>query len=95
MVTKTKKFDKFPSPFDSKLTVYDAFYRLFRKFRKSTIVASYSSNSLPTLDEMVLLMRMHKSHVTISEAKHRYSFGTQRGDLEYNKVKEYLFIGTD
>ena len=93
--TKTKIFDKFPSAFDSMQTVYDAFYRLFRKFRKSSIVVSYSSNSLPTLDEMVLLMRMHKPNVTITEAKHRYSFGTQRGNLEHNKVKEYLFVGTD
>ncbi|TFH03659.1 MAG: hypothetical protein E4H14_16330 [Candidatus Thorarchaeota archaeon] len=93
--TKTKKFDKFVTPFDSKSTVYDAFYRLFRKFRKSTLVVSYSSNSLPTLEEMRLLMRMHKSKVTIAEANHRYSFGTQRENLEYNLAKEYLFIGSD
>jgi DNA adenine methylase len=93
--TKTKKFNKFLTPFDSKVTVYDAFDRLFQKYSDSNIVISYSSNSLPTMDEMILLLKRYKQSVRVSEFSHKYSFGNQKLNIENNKVKEYLFIGTD
>lgn len=92
--TKTKKFDKFATPFDSRSTVYDAFDRLFEKFAKSILVVSYSSNSLPSLTDMKKIMKRHKPKVVVKEFNHKYSFGTQRKNLKNNSVKEYLFIGT-
>ena len=56
---------------------------------------SYSSNSLPTLDEMVSILSKHKSHVEVIPVDYRYSFGNQGhkvGDNN-NKVQEYLFVG--
>jgi len=92
--TKTKKFDKFSTPFDSRSTVYDAFDSLFKKFSDSILVVSYSSNSLPSLNEMKKIMKRYKSKVVVKEFKHKYSFGTQKKNLKNNSVKEYLFIGT-
>ncbi len=93
--TKTKKIKKFSTPFESKRTVYHAFDKLFSKFQKSSIVVSYSSNSLPTLNQMLLIMKKYKSNVRVAKFDHKYSFGTQKANLKNNKVEEYLFIGTD
>ncbi|OGH07649.1 MAG: hypothetical protein A2W22_00610 [Candidatus Levybacteria bacterium RBG_16_35_11] len=93
--TKTKKFSRFLSPFDSKQSVYDAFERIFKKFEDSVLIVSYSSNSLPTFEEMIEIMKKYKSKVVVEEFNHKYSFGNQKNDLENNTVKEYLFIGKD
>ncbi len=93
--TKTKKFKNYPTPFSTKKGAYAAFDRLFKKFRNSVQVVSYSSNSLPTLDEIVELMTKYKQHVEVIAVDYKYSFGTQNhkvGDNN-NSVKEYIFIG--
>ena len=41
--------------------ITDAFDRLFKKFASSILIVSYSSNSLPTQDEMVAIMAKYKS----------------------------------
>ena len=92
--TTTKKFRRIVSAFDSKRTIYDAFARLFEKYRNSIIVVSYSSNSIPNKQEMQELLGRYKK-VKVYEQDHRYSFGTHGhkiGDNQ-NDVKEYLFIG--
>ena len=92
--TTTKKFRRLASAFDSKRTIHDAFSRLFEGYRDSTIVVSYSSNSIPNKEEMTELLGRYKT-VTVYEQDHRYSFGTHGhkvGDNQ-NAVKEYLFIG--
>jgi len=55
---------------------------------------SYSSNSLPTQDEMLSIMAKHKAHVEVIPIDYQYSFGNQ-GDAatHRNKVQEYLFVG--
>lgn len=93
--TKTKKFKSYPTPFSTRSGAYDAFDKLFRKFRDSIQVVSYSSNSLPKLDEMVELMSKYKRHVEVIAVDYRYSFGTQGhkvGDNN-NTAKEYIFVG--
>lgn len=94
--TVTKKFKSYPTPFSSRLGAAEAFDKLFHKFRDSVIIVSYSSNSLPTLDELVHLMNRHKGKVEIAEVDYKYSFGTQGHKVGANKndVKEYLFIGS-
>lgn len=93
--TKTKKFNKFETPFDSKDTVYEAFDTLFNNFKDSILVVSYSSNSLPSLQQMLAIMKKYKSNVIVKEFDHKYSFGNQKSNIKNNKVKEYLFIGVD
>ncbi|RKY10308.1 MAG: DNA adenine methylase [Planctomycetota bacterium] len=90
--TKTKKFKNYPTPFSTKTGAHSAFDILFRRFRKSKIVVSYSSNSFPTLDEIVALMAKHKNHVEVISIDYRYSFANRAENLK-NKVQEYLFVG--
>ena len=93
--TVTKKFQSYPTPFSSLKGAAEAFDRLFRRFRESVLIVSYSSNSLPTLDEMVALMAKHKSHVEVVPVDYRYSFGNQGHKVSGNNnaVQEYLFVG--
>ncbi len=93
--TLTKKFKSYPTPFSSRKGAADAFDLLFKRHRGSVILVSYSSNSLPTLDEMVSLLSKHKSHVDVLPVDYKYSFGNQAHKVGTNKntVQEYLFIG--
>ena len=82
--------------FDSKNTVYDALDTLFQKHRNSILVVSYSSNSIPSKEEMVVLLKKYKQKVEIKEIDYKYSFGNQGNKVgdNSNKVKEYIFIAT-
>ncbi len=92
--TQTKKFKSYPTPFSSRKGAADAFDRLFMKYANSILVVSYSSNGLPTQDEMVAIMAKHKEHVEVFPVDYKYSFGNQ-GDAKThrNAVQEYLFVG--
>lgn len=92
--TKTKKFKKYASRFDSKLTVNNALDELFLRYKNSILVVSYSSNSIPSKTEMMELLGKYKKEVIIKEIDYRYSFGNQSSNVadNANKVKEYLFI---
>lgn len=93
--TKTKKFKSYPTPFSTRVGAFDAFDNLFKKMRNSVLVVSYSSNSLPTLDEIVALMAKYKQHVEVISIDYRYSVGNQGHKVNDNKneVQEYLFVG--
>jgi DNA adenine methylase len=93
--TITKKFKSYPTPFSSRKGAAEAFDLLFRRFRESVLVVSYSSNSLPTLDEMVAIMARHKRHVEVVPVDYKYSFGNQGHKVGDNKnnVQEYIFVG--
>jgi len=93
--TQTKKFRSYPTPFSTRQGAEDAFDRLFRRFKSSVIMVSYSSNSLPSQDEMVTLLARHKSRVEVVPIDHRYSFGNRANSVEpvKNKVSEFLFVG--
>ncbi|HFK1424867.1 MULTISPECIES: Dam family site-specific DNA-(adenine-N6)-methyltransferase [Bacillus cereus group] len=93
--TKTKKFKNYPTPFSSRKGASEAFDLLFKKHKDSILIVSYSSNSLPTKEEMLELLAKHKSNVDVIALNHQYSFGNQNhkiGDNK-NKVEEYLFVG--
>lgn len=93
--TKTKKFKSYPTPFSSKMGAHQAFDELFNKHKDSILLVSYSSNSLPTLDEMVSLLSKYKNNVEVVPIDYKYSMGNQghkKGDNN-NSVQEYLFVG--
>jgi len=93
--TKTKKFKNYPTPFSTRLGAHDAFDKLFKKFKDSILIVSYSSNSLPTMEEMISLMDKYKKHVKVISIDYRYSVGNHGHKVNDNKNKaqEYLFIG--
>ena len=89
--TKTKKLEKRYTPFSYKRTIHDALTRCFRKFTNSTIVLSYSSNSVPPHDEVVELLTREKDSVEVYKIPHRYSFGTHATALR-REAHEYIFV---
>jgi DNA adenine methylase len=94
--TSTKKIRSYDTAFSTKAGAYGAFQRLFRHFRKSKLVVSYSSNSIPNKTEMIGLLQHEKKDITVYEAVHRYNHGNHRhkvGDNN-NAVIEYLFVAT-
>ena len=92
--TKTKKFKSYPTPFSSRDGAEQAFDELFAKYKDSILIVSYSSNSQPTQEEMVALMKKYKENVEAIPIDYTYFFGNQ-GDAKThrNAVQEYLFLG--
>ena len=91
--TQTKKFKSYPTPFSTRKGAKDAFDKLFKKFANSILIVSYSSNSLPTQDEMVAIMAKYKQHVEVIPIDYKYSFGNQNeAKTHRNSVQEYLFV---
>jgi DNA adenine methylase len=92
--TKTKKIRKRKTGFDSKAGIYNTFHNLFKMFPNSIFVVSYSSNSLPTKEEMIDILKKYRRSVEVKELDHKYSFGNHNHKIGNNKndVKEYLFI---
>jgi len=92
--TKTKKFKSYPTPFSSRKEVYVAFNQLFEKYRKNILIISYSSNSLPSMDEMLDMLKRYKQSVDVIPIDYKYSFGNQANKIGDNRnaVQEYLFV---
>ena len=94
--TKTKKFKKYDTPFSSRDGAYHAFDALFKRHEKSVLIISYSSNSLPSQDEMVHLVSKYKKNIDVLPIDYTYSFGNQKNAKTHrNKAQEYLFVGYD
>jgi DNA adenine methylase/adenine-specific DNA-methyltransferase len=90
--TKVRKIEKPYTPFSYRRTAVDAFDRLFRAYRNSTIVLSYSSNGYPELEELCNLLGRYKKDVAVHTRLHRYHFGTHKR-VERSSVQEYLIVG--
>lgn len=92
--TQTKKFKSYPTPFSTRTGAADAFDKLFKRFAEHILLVSYSSNSLPTQEDMLSIMAKYKAHVEVIPIDYKYSFGNQ-ADAETNRnhVQEYLFVG--
>jgi adenine-specific DNA-methyltransferase len=90
--TRTKKLAKRYTPFSYKHAVVEALRETFKRFARSTIVLSYSSNAVPDAGTIEALMREAKGEVEVREIDHRYHFGTH-AQAERRAATEYLFIG--
>jgi DNA adenine methylase len=92
--TKTKKFKSYPTKFSTLNGTIEAFDEIFSNHKNSILLVSYSSNSLPNAEEMVLLLQRYKDDVKVFEIDYKYSFGNQSKKVGDNKntVKEYLFL---
>ena len=91
--TKTKKIRNYPSPFRSEIGCIKAIGEILEFYCESSIVVSYSSNSLPTASSIIALFRRHGRRARLIEVDHRYSFANQRTAKfpVRNKVKELIF----
>ena len=95
--TKTKKFKSYPSQFTKLSTATDAFDLLIKKYAESDIVISYSSNAKPDKLFFLKKLKKYKRHVDMVSVNYRYSFSNQgfAKNRIKNKVREYIFIGTN
>ena len=92
--TMTKKFKSYPTPFSSRTGATEAFDQLFKKYKDSILIVSYSSNSLPAEKEMIVLMKKYKAHVEVVPIDYTYFFGNRNKNKKHeNTVREYLFVG--
>ena len=92
--TQTKKFKSYPTPFSTRTGAIYAFDMLFKKFANSILIVSYSSNSQPTKEEILEIIRKYKKHIEVIPIDYKYSFGNQsEAKTHRNDVQEYLFIG--
>lgn len=92
--TATKKIAKRFTPFGYKRTIREALRSVFDRFRQSTIVLSYSSNSVPSEQEIYELLRNVKREVNVFAMPHRYSFGTHAAAVR-REVQEYIFVASN
>jgi DNA adenine methylase/adenine-specific DNA-methyltransferase len=91
--TRVKKIEKPYTAFSYRKSAIEAFDRLFRLYRDSIIVLSYSSNGYPDRDKLEDLLRRYKPTVTTHQKPHRYHFGTH-DKVERAAVNEYLIVGS-
>ena len=72
-----------------------AINHLVKKYSKSIIIFSYSSNSLPNLNYFQQEGKKNNMQVKVKKIKHTYSFGTQKkSSLMKNKVEEFIICMT-
>ncbi|MEI8083190.1 MAG: DNA adenine methylase [Actinomycetes bacterium] len=92
--TKTRRVPKRDTPFSSARRIIGALDDTFGRFPGSTLLVSYSSNSMPNREDMVELLGRHRPSVEVFEASHKYSFGTHAHKVGENRndVSEYLFL---
>lgn len=75
------------SVWTDKNEIHDAFDKLFRKYRDSIIVVSYRSDGIPSIDELMDIMRNYKDNVEcVSSKEYKYALSVQ-------KSKEVIIIG--
>ena len=92
--TKTKKFKSYPTPFARREGAEKAFDELFARYRESIMIVSYSSNSLPTKEQMMSLLARYKRNVEVLPIDYRYNFGNRSGgNVMRQNVREFLFVG--
>jgi len=90
--SKVHKIKKPESAFNKRKQALQTFERLFEKFKRQKIVLSYSSNSIPSLEILVSLMKKQKKTVTVYKKDYRYHFGNHSA-VENDQVEEYLIVG--
>jgi len=85
--TKHKKLKSKPTAWIDKNKIYSDFDKLFEKFRDSILVISYRSDGIPSIEELINILRRYKQ--TIHEIKRKdYKYA-----LSTNEIEEVLLIG--
>lgn len=75
------------SSWTKKNEIHNAFDKLFDKYKNSTIVVSYRADGIPTIDEIINIMKNYKDNVEcVSSKEYKYA-------LAVKNSKEVLIIG--
>ncbi len=70
-----------------KTAIYKAFDNLFLKFCDSTLVLSYRSDGIPSIEDLIIIMKKYKQNITVLK-RHNYKYV-----LSNNHSDEVLLIG--
>ena len=85
--TKHKRLKNGRSVWTDKNKIYSAFDRLFEKFRDSILVVSYRADGIPSVDELIKLLKKYKTNVReLNRTAYKYV-------LSVNNSAEVLLIG--
>jgi len=85
--TKHKRLKGSGSIWTDKNKIYSAFDKLFKKFKQNILVVSYRSDGIPSIDELVYLLKKYKSEVVETRwENYKYVLST-------NHSEEVLLIG--
>ncbi len=86
--SKHRRLKPQPNGRTDRRCIYEAFDRLFRRFRKSILVVSYRSDGIPSEPELVSLLRQYKRNVRVEHyGQYKYVLSTN------SESKEILLIG--
>ena len=87
ITVKHKKMKNDKGEWSDKRKIYDAFKRLFEKFSDSLLVVSYRDDGIPTVNELVTLLKKVKKSVRVEKIEYKYV-------LSNNASKEVLIIAS-
>lgn len=85
--TKHKRLKGNTTTWTDKKLIYAAFDKLFNKFKDSILVVSYRADGIPTIEELINMLKQYKQDVReIERKKYKYALST-------NHSEEALIIG--
>ena len=85
--TKHKKLKGNGSVWINKNEIHSAFDKLFKKFQNSILVVSYRADGIPSIEELLNLLKKYKQHVKeLKRKNYKYVLST-------NHSEEVLLIG--
>ncbi len=85
--TKHKRLKNNKSVWADKNKIHYAFGRLFEKFKDSILVVSYRADGIPSVNELIELMKNYKTNVQeLNRTAYKYV-------LSVNNSAEVLLIG--
>jgi adenine-specific DNA methylase len=86
--SKHRKFRNKKSIWTDRNLIYSAFDKLFKKFHNNILVVSYRSDGIPSVEEMISLLKKYKKNITLKQKTYKYA-------LNHQQTCEVLFIATD
>ena len=85
--TQNRRFKNGKSVWNNKNEIHAAFDKLFRKFQDSILVISYRADGIPSIEELISILRKYKGKVIeVQRKKYKYV-------LSQNHSEEVLLIG--
>ncbi len=85
--TQNRRFKNGKSLWNNKNGIHTAFNKLFKKFQNSVLVISYRSDGIPSIEELIAILRQHKKNVVeVQRKKYKYV-------LSQNHSEEVVLIG--
>jgi len=87
--SKHRRMRPVESPWTHPRTIAGAFDGLFARFKDSQLAVSYRNDGIPTIDELVAMLRRHGRRVRVHELRrYQYALSTQRDTHEVLIVAE-------